>query len=232
MFVDTNDVGLSTHLLLEGYWEMWLTEVLTAVIRPGLVAVDIGANLGYFTMLMADLVGASGQVHAFEPNPAIAARLEKSIDVNGFRDRTTVHRDPLGSLDGAPVILAVPDGEPKNAHLTGDPNALGAIHLTSRRFDSYPELMAADVIKIDAEAAELDIWRGMTGFFEQKTGPVTIFLEFASVRYPDPEAFLKDIEGQGFRLAVVDLVKGVLPRTRTQILADPPAVDQMLMLTR
>jgi FkbM family methyltransferase len=232
MFVDTDDVGLSSHLMLDGYWETWLTEELTKVLKPGLVAVDIGANLGYFTLLMADLVGPEGAVHAFEPNPAIADRLAKSVEVNGFRERVTLHRDPLGSQNGVEVVLSVPVGEPKNAHITSDVNAVGAVALTTRRLDGHPGLLNAEVIKIDAEAAEFDIWRGMTGLLERTDRPLTIFLEFAAVRYAEPGAFLEEIEARGFSLAVVSMNDGVCSRTRAQILAEPGAIDQMLILRR
>jgi FkbM family methyltransferase len=232
MFVDTTDVGLSSHLMLDGYWEMWLTEALVAVLKPGMVAVDVGANLGYFTLLMADQVGAGGAVHAFEPNPPIADRLAKSIDVNGFHDWVTVHREPLGCEDGRDLALAVPVGEPKNAHITTDFNATGAIAVRTRRFDSYPELLNADVIKIDAEGAELDIWRGMSGLFERGGRPLTIVLEFAAVRYADPAGFLGEIQRHGFSLGDVSLDSGVRRRTAAQILAAPAVVDQMLLLRR
>jgi FkbM family methyltransferase len=232
MFVDTRDVGLSTHLLLDGFWEMWLTEALSAVLKPGMVAVDIGANLGYYTLLMADLVGAAGRVHAFEPNPPIADLMWKSCDVNGFAGRVTLHRDPLGSEEGRPVALVPPSGEPKNAHVTLHLDTPGGMAMTTRRFDGYPDLMEADVVKIDAEAAEFDIWGGMAGRLDRIDKPLTIFMEFASIRYEDPDGFLADVEARGFRLAEVTLDDGVEPRTRKQILAGPPRVDQMLMLTR
>ena len=232
MFVDTSDVGLSSHLMLDGHWEMWLTKALAGVVKPGMVVVDIGANLGYFTLLMADLVGAEGAVHAFEPNPAVADRLAKSIDVNGFRERVSLHRDPLGEQDGVQVFLAVPVGEPKNAHLTPHANSVGAVGVTTRRFDSYPGLLEADVIKIDAEGAELGIWRGMSGRLARHSKPLIVFLEFTAVRYSDPGLFLDEILASGFGLAEVDMIEGVRQRTRDQILAAPPKIDQMLMLER
>lgn len=232
MFVDTADVGLSSHLILDGYWEMWLTETLSEVLKPCMVAIDIGANLGYFTLLMADRVGPGGAVHAFEPNPPIADRLAKSIEVNGFREWVSLHRDPLGDQDGRKVILSVPKDEPKNAHITMDAAAPGALALTTRRFDSHPGLLTADIIKIDAEGAELGIWQGMTKMIERTSKPLIVFLEFAAVRYADPAAFLDEIAARGFTLAEVSLNDGVRSRTREEILAAPGAVDQMLMLRR
>lgn len=232
MFVDTRDVGLSSHLMLDGYWEMWLSEVMVQVLRKGMIAADVGANLGYFTLLMASRVGPGGAVHAFEPNPPIADRLSKSIDVNGFTSWVTLHRDPLGREDGLEVRLAVPEGEPKNAHVVPGAELAGGVPLRTRRFDSHPELLEADVIKIDVEGAELDVWRGMAGLLERRSKPLTIFLEFASVRYADPGGFLDEIAAHGFGLGDVSLQHGVRARTRAEILAAPGHLDQMLILRR
>lgn len=100
LYVDTRDVGIASHLLLEGYWEMWVTAAMMQCIRRGSVAADIGANLGYFTMLMADLTGAEGRVLSFEPNENLASRLRKSIAVNGFGGFTDFHQMALGAETG------------------------------------------------------------------------------------------------------------------------------------
>ena len=68
MYVDCNDVGLAPHLMLDGYWEMHVTEAILRFVRSGMTVVDVGANQGYFTMLLADLVGPNGRVFAAEPN--------------------------------------------------------------------------------------------------------------------------------------------------------------------
>jgi FkbM family methyltransferase len=232
MYVDTADFAISSHLMLEGYWEMWLTEVLVEVVKPGMIAVDIGANLGYFTLLMADLVGGTGAVHAFEPNPPVADLLAKSIWVNGFQERVTVHRDPLGEESARNVRLHVPKDVPGGAWVAADLGDSLGLALQARRFDSYPGLMHADVIKIDAEGAEMDIWRGMSGFFERTSKPLTIFMEFAAPRYADPSGFLDEMIGRGFSLGEVSLDQGLVPRTREQVLAGSSVIEQMLVLRR
>lgn len=234
LFVDTRDKGLSSHLMLDGFWEMWLTELLAQRTRPGMTVIDVGANLGYYTVLMADLVGETGHVHAFEPNPPIAERLRQSCYVNGFFFNVTVHEQALDDVDGKQLNLVIPTGEPKNAHTLPDgvlPDGLPVQALIARRLDSYPELLDADLIKIDAEGAEEGIWRGMAGIFARQR-PLTIVLEFASSRYGDPGAFLDEITTLGFSLSVIDLEQGILPRTRAEVLAAPANVDQMLLLER
>jgi hypothetical protein len=128
--------------------------------------------------------------------------------------------------------LAVQDDEPGGAHITGDENAMGAIPLRANRFDSYPDLLQADVIKIDAEGAERDIWRGMGGLTKGSTKPLTVFLEFVAARYADAGGFLDEMAACGFSLGDVSPAEGVRPRTREQILAAPSMSDQILVLTR
>lgn len=227
MFIDTNDVGLSTFLLLDGYWEMWTTEAMLQFIRQGMTVIDVGANLGYFTMLMADLTGPSGKVLAIEPNPQMASRLRRSAFVNGFGTNTAIHEIAVGDHDGT-IGLAIPDGEPKNAHLSATGTGLS---VPIRRLDSLPDATDADVIKIDVEGGEEGVWRGMAGILARNR-PLTVLLEFTPGRYADAAAFLDTILASGFSLMKVDYTAGVISTTREAVLAGHPAEDQMLVLIR
>ena len=229
MFVDSEDIGLSTHLMLDGYWEMWLTEAISEVVKPGMTVVDVGANLGYFTLLMADLVGARGRVHAFEPNPLMIKRMQQSIEVNGFSDRVDVHQQALSNVAGK-FRLSVTRAEPKNGYLVpcidDDTDCL-----YTRRLDSFPDLMSADVVKIDADMSEMHIWQGMDGLLSQGR-PITIFLEFSLARYVDPGAFIEEILGKGLSLSFVSLDHGIEAVDKEKILAADPKEDLMLVLSR
>lgn len=236
MIVDTNDVGLSSHLLLDGYWEMWLTELLCTLLRPGMTVVDVGANLGYFSLLMADLVGPGGRVHAFEPNADLAGRMAQSLAINGFDGIATVHEQALADAE-ADVLLVVPADEPKNGHLLPADHPVSSDRATesramrTRRLDSYEALHDADLIKIDADTSEMAIWHGMAGILARGR-PLTVVLEFARMRYADPDAFVDRILADGFSLAEITLEGGVRPTTRDAILSAPPTDDVMLLLVR
>ena len=236
MIVDTTDVGLSSHLLLDGYWERWLTELLAQLVKPGMKVVDVGANLGYFSLLMADLVGPTGQVHAFEPNIDLARRMRQSIAINGFTDIVTVHEQALADAE-TDVVLVVPAEEPKNGHLLPADHPVSTDQSTetrlmrTRRLDSYPELHDADLIKIDADTSEMTIWHGMSGIIHNDR-PLTVVLEFARVRYEDPGAFIDRILADGFAMSVITLKGGVQPISRAEILSVPSTEDVMLLLVR
>ncbi len=230
MFVDTRDVGLAPHLMLDGYWEMWHTEALVANTRAGMKVVDVGANLGYFTVLLADLVGPAGTVHAFEPNPLLARKLSDSLEVNGFAARSTVHPVALSDMAGA-AGLAASDDQPKNATLVpaDAPNARFPIEM--RRMDADPDLLDADLIKIDVEGAEQAVWAGMEGVLAQGRS-MTIVVEFAACRYPDPGGFLDELTAQGFGLNLITFEEGVVPMTREALLNQPAFEDQLILLRR
>ncbi len=231
MFVDTGDVGLSTFLLLDGYWEMWTTEAMLRFIRPGMTVLDIGANLGYFTLLMADLAGPAGRVLSFEPVPHMAERLRRSVHVNGFAATTQVHELALDDHEGE-AMMFVPPTEPKNAHFSPVSGREGEVNVRLQRADRIEGTLDADFIKIDVEGSEERVWLGMEGIL-QRNRPLTVFLEFTAARYASAEKFLNSILSRGFALYRVDYFDaGVVPTTREAVLAAPPGEDQMLVLVR
>src|SRR5437660_168721 len=66
IYVDPADESLSAHLIGRGYWERWIESVVRGLVRPGDRVVEVGANLGYYTLIMAAAVGPTGAVHSFE----------------------------------------------------------------------------------------------------------------------------------------------------------------------
>src|SRR3954469_2268331 len=125
LHVATDDTGFGANLLLDGYWESWLTRFIARTVRRGGTVVDVGANCGYYSLLMADLVGPEGRLHAVEPNPAMADLLARSLSLNGFAGRTELCRAALGARDGGTAPLFVPDIEPKNAAVCADAPVAG-----------------------------------------------------------------------------------------------------------
>lgn len=228
LFADARDRTLSPYLVLDGSWELFVTEAVVSRLRPGMTVFDAGANLGYFTLLMAALVGPGGRVHAAEPNPRCAALLRQSVTLNGFDDRVTVHESPLGAAGGAEVVLRVPDGRPMNGHVV--PGS-GAESLRLRTVDEILGEGPLDAIKIDVEGAEWELWQGMETLLARRR-PLIVFLEFNKHRLADPDAFLDSIARHGFALAQIHPSHGILPIDRAAILARETTEDWMLLLSR
>ena len=163
MFLDTTDQGIAPHMIFDGYWEYWLTRFIVDHIRPGDVVCDVGANLGYYSILMSELVGHAGRVHCFEPNPGMCELLRATLGTNGFASRATVHPVALSEAEKPAINFFIPHNEPKNAHAVpaGFTHPSGhTIMVPTRKLDSL-EFPRLDFIKIDVEGAELAVLGGL-----------------------------------------------------------------------
>jgi len=232
MYVDPSDEGLSPHLMLDGLWEVWVTEAMVGFVRAGMTVVDVGANLGYYTLLLADLVGAGGRVHAAEPNPRMMSLLSRSLRVNGYAGRVSLCPQPLSGRTGEHVVLHVPAGLPQNGYLRVDGGDVPGAHaLTTTTLDDLIGDGPVDFIKIDAEGAEQAIWRGM-GRVLARRAPLVVFIEFTPDRYQDAAGFLHHMLETGFALTIIDHRQGVQAIAVEDVLAGPGHEDRMLVLAR
>ncbi len=228
IFVDTRDFTLSPHLMTTGFWEIWITQAMARVLRPGMVAADVGANLGYYTVLMAEAVGADGLVFAFEPNPAIAALLDRTVSINGYA-RTTVDRRAASDRSGQTVHFHVPAGAPMNASIVDAPGGLTTPVQTVTLDDALPQRV--DFLKIDVEGAEYHVWQGLAKTVAANPG-IKIFLEVNFARQPQLMLeLIRDIQNKGFTLKYVGEDGEIKPCNEGYIVAQSPN-DVILMLER
>jgi FkbM family methyltransferase len=233
IFVDTRDIGFAPHLMLDGYWEMWLTRFMTRHVTSGQIVMDVGANFGYFTLLLADLVGPQGRCLSVEPNAAAAACIESSISVNGFLERTKVLRCALGATrHPADVCLLVPHALPMNARIVDvrqpiDNNVASLVTVRCQSLDEIClDLPRLDFIKIDAEGGEQDIFDGMQEVL--KRFKPSLILEFNAIRYLDPDKFIEKLGQYSFPLRHLDY-DGIVKEISAEKLRIPKTSDDWLL---
>ena len=229
MFLRSSDRGFACHLMLDGFWEIWLTQFLAREVRPGMTVVDVGANFGYYSLLLGDAVGETGRVIAVEPNPDAAALLGESVFLNGHAGRTRIVKQALGAAPGQ-GLLYVPDGEPKNATLVGGAGLPGGrtVEVSTATLDAvaleYPKV---DLVKIDAEGGELAIVAGMKELIARDR-PM-IVLEFNAARYAEPRRFLDELlaaYGGGEELALDGTIQ---PLDEASVLDKTSKQDRLLL---
>jgi FkbM family methyltransferase len=191
VFLSTDDLGFAGHVMLDGFWEIWLTLFMSRFVEPGMTVIDVGANFGYYTVLFGEAVGSGGRVVAVEPVPSTARLLALSIELNGYTRYTTLHEVALGRNASGEAHMFVPSHEPKNALVV--PSARSdTIKVKSTNLDtSLKGFDRVDLIKIDAEGAELDILSGMEAVIA-KHQPAVV-LEFNAHRYADAKGFLAQL---------------------------------------
>jgi FkbM family methyltransferase len=135
---------------------------LSRLLRPGIIAYDIGANVGFTALLAARQVGAAGRVICFEPLCANADQIEHNARLNRF-EQIEVRRMALGAADGeAEFQLSESPTWGRLAQCGSPPRPSGAIRVPTRRLDSLiaDGLPLPAFIKMDVEGAEADVITG------------------------------------------------------------------------
>ncbi|HYE27050.1 MAG TPA: FkbM family methyltransferase [Allosphingosinicella sp.] len=222
MFVDSRDISLAAHLLLDGFWEPWLTQFVARTVGPRSVVADIGANVGYYTMLLADLVGPSGKVFAVEPNPDSVELLRRSVLLNGFAGRTEIVEGAAGDAAGK-ATLWTQDSTPGGSSVIKPPGGIGNADAARAVPVVALDLLMAeesrlDFVKIDAEGSEERIIAGMRGLIQRHRPKIV--LEFNPGWYADPDGFLSELDSIYGKTRVVDYAGEVVPADRRALLAE------------
>lgn len=220
IYLDTTDTSFTSHLLLDGFWEMWLTIFFARQVQAGMTVIDVGANFGYYTLLFGFLVGTAGRVYAVEPNPKVVPKLRRSVFLNGLAARVTIVPAAAGASE-AEVSLFAPHDEPKNATISFAPDAvspeMGSIHRVKQlAADAFAaDAARIDLVKIDAEGAEEGVIAGMANIL-RRDKPLLI-LEFNAARYRDPAAFLDQLQAHYSRMRYIDHDGNASPITRQDL---------------
>jgi len=166
LYVSTADLPLDhahAGLIVRGTLEPPVQEALRRLLAPGDVFYDIGANVGFFTLLGARLVGPSGRVVAFEPVPWCARAVGRNIELNDF-EHAQIQQRAVGAADGSARLLVV--GEASWSHLESTGRHADVRDEIDVEVSSLDSLVAAgsipppDVLKIDTEGAELQVIEG------------------------------------------------------------------------
>ncbi|MBY0333761.1 MAG: FkbM family methyltransferase [Acetobacteraceae bacterium] len=224
MYVDLRDTGFVPHLMFEGYWEYWITDFMWRNVRPGQVVLDVGANHGYYTVLLSDLVGPAGRVHAIEPNPRLVELLGLNVSVNGFWHVAEVRAAAVGASDGGTLPMVVPLRDPKNGYVV-QPGQAVPQGLDPAQFARHEVPIVsldgvvpgrADFVKIDVEGAEEQVWHGMQALIARSPG-IGIVMEFNPGRCRDPRGTLAEMAAR-FPLREVTFDGVALPCTPAQVL--------------
>jgi FkbM family methyltransferase len=228
-YVDGKDRGLAPHLIMNGFWEPWITVAMQRFLRPGMICVDVGANLGYFTAVMADAVGPKGAVVAFEPNPRLLELLRASLFLNGHNGRVCAAQHAVADRDGDEVFLRFAESLPMNGTICPKNPSGEAVAVKTVTLDTAcRRLPRIDLIKIDVEGAEQSVWDGMQGLLDAHPEAVVV-LEW-NARRGDAAGLLAKIERRFPNLAHLDFDGLVEPIDRDRLLHERGGEDFMLWL--
>lgn len=174
------DAGADTGRFARGDYELPVQHALASLVQRGDVCYDIGANLGFFSVLLGRMVGAEGSVYAFEPVPANVSMIERNARLNGL-ENIRVKRVALTRADGeAELLLACHVGGAVLKSAGTPPDLSGILMVQTASIDSLisrAQIEFPDIVKIDVEGAEMDVLLGMEGLLQEKSPIVVLELD-------------------------------------------------------
>ena len=206
IYTGADDAAVGKHVRADNY-ELDVTAVFRATLKEGMSVVDLGANIGYFTLLAARLVGPRGRVLAVEPNPRNVRMIEASRRLNGFEHVTVA---PVAA--GRETGLLVLNTSFSNGTTSDAPDEigqlLGAETVPSLRLDTLlGDDASVDFIKVDVEGAEYNALLGGERTI-RRCRPI-IISEFSPGMMPgisgiSGEDYLRWLIGLGYGLSVLE----------------------------
>lgn len=179
--IPTDVIGMPIALF--GVYEFAVSHLVRQYLAPGDVFVDVGANIGYYSVIAAAAVGASGAVYAFEPSARIRARLERNVELNDMR-HITVRSEAIAASSGVVRLVEPPGAGNDGLAYVDTSGGTGGVEVRSVRLDELAEFAdrPPTLMKVDVEGGEPEVFRGASKLFERDDAPSIIFESFELAR--------------------------------------------------
>lgn len=235
MFINPQDMVVSKKLVFDNAWEPFETEIFKREIKPGDVVVDLGANIGYYTLLAASLVGPGGKVYAFEPEPDNFALLKKNVEANRFPN--VVLEQKAVSNQSGKLKLYVSDQNKGDHQIYASGERRSFVEISAVRLDDYFSGYAGtvDIVKMDIQGAEGLALEGMEKLLA-RFPKLKLFTEYCPERLrkcgTDPRDYLCRLKTAGFRLQNIDDHKNRMAEVSVEDLLQMPEPETNLLCQR
>lgn len=216
LLISSEDLSLMPDLVQNGLIEAPLTNFLLNNVKESSIVIDVGANIGYFTVLLGYLVGPSGKVIAYEANPTIFPFLQDNISLNYLCDRVELNNKAVYSSQGNISFYANDKFQGNSSiymhndlyykHYPQDKTS--EIKVESEPLDNYlGKYPKIDMIKIDIEGGEYHAFLGMENLLKGRMVGYIVFEFNREMLQHDEKSFCKLLKHYrdtlGFRLHAI-----------------------------
>jgi len=225
MYLDVADEGLSRDLIIDSVREAYILETIKRELNEGDVVVDIGANIGYYALLEAKIVGEKGKVYAIEPVPENMELLQKNIQLNRYSN-IEVFQLAIGNKKGfAPTYVAkrrnISSLKKIMSHIESGMISHEITVEVTKLDDFLQGKVEPDIIRMDVEGYEYQIVKGMERTLE-KGLPLTLFIElhFNILEKEESIELLQTLREAGFEIADITSEIKIRGYTRHKLLGN------------
>lgn len=244
LLVHNRPETISNFLRAHAVWQRHVTAFITGYLRPGDVFADVGANIGYFTVYAALRVGASGLVHAVEPDADNAALLRANLDLNGLAN-VQVHQLAVSDSAGEAVLFRAGFNSGAHSLMQKSDLAEGPKVAVVRLDTLLDSQRPPRLVKIDVQGAEFQVLQSMSELLAAPSSKPAVIAEFSPLelaRHGHLDGFFALIAEHGYnlhafianerrRVTPPQLRRATLRKIAEDLLAanDPAELDVLLL---
>lgn len=218
------DQYVSRHIREEGIWEPFETSLVLSLLRPGDVFVDVGANIGYFSVLAASVVGAQGAVFAFEPDPDNYRLLWANAELNGLEHCITAVAAALSDVEGEGQLFLSENNLGDHQVYAGDEQR-SSLSIALYQGSAYlaERIQRLDMLKVDTQGSEFQVIAGLMPLLESLDQKPRIIIELTphSLRLAGASgrALIELLATLGQPMWIIDHIEGRLAASSAEELA-------------
>ena len=238
IYLNPGDQVITPAMLAQGTWEPLETSLFLDNVRPGDTVIDVGANIGYYTLVAARKVGPRGKVIAFEPDPESFSFLKRNVKANGLTN-VVLEQKALSNSHGRLNLYLARENRGDHRIFPAQ-ESRDAVEVEALPLDDYlQDSVSVNFIKIDTQGAEGVIVEGMLRTLRAQHDPMLV-VEFwpyglSRARYPATR-LLEYFETLGYEIYVIDETLRKLSPVTTSFLLERYTVENEeftnLLLTR
>ena len=196
------DLGISSELLMFKTHEPLTTKLLSKELKKGMTCLDVGGNIGYYTLLESNIVGDTGKVIAIEPSPPNFQHLKKNLEIQDAQN-VDAYNFAAGDKDGNVNFLVyqesngsftIPDGE--TTDLPGE-----LIKVSAKRMDTFLDdlnVKHVDFVRMDVEGYEYHIIQGMVNTIKSSRPMFQIEVHASLMGKDGTRQFLEEFQKHGY----------------------------------
>lgn len=176
LILPSDEMNSMPELVTTGIYEAPLTKYLIKTVKPGQIAFDVGGNVGYFTVLLSHLVGPSGQVVVYEPNPRLQPFIRENLAVNHQRRTVLIPKAVYSEAKTLTFHIAEHETGFSSIYKRDDIADWDVTQVEAEPLDRHINAVKQiDLVKIDIEGAEYHAFLGMQNLLQQGKIRTVIF---------------------------------------------------------
>lgn len=172
------DQHVSAEIRAHGCWEAYESELMCTILSPGDCFVDVGANIGYYSVLASSVLGKQGQIFAFEPDPSNFALLKRNLALNNIVGAMPVNAGLSTENGSGQLYLSETNWGDHQIYSRGESRQSIPVELLKGDDFFKERIDRIDLLKIDTQGAEYHVLSGLEATLRSSLPELRIIIEF------------------------------------------------------